>query len=241
MPDPMPGPGQGPARKLAGVLFDMDGTLIDSEKVWEVALNDLMKHLGAEPLPVPARRETVGGSLDSSLRICFREAGRDPDTVPAHEYRETGEWLYDRAGELFAHGVPWRPGARELLGALHAEGIPAALVTNTIRVLVTRALDTLGREHFAAIVPGDEVAAPKPAPDPYLRAAELLGLDPADCLAVEDSPTGARSAERAGCAVLVVPCELEVPAGERRVQRRTLAGMTPADLDGVLREVRART
>ncbi|GAA1378929.1 HAD family phosphatase [Pseudonocardia kongjuensis] len=227
--------------ELRGVLLDMDGTLIDSEKVWEVALNDLMKHLGADPLPVEARRESVGGSLDSSLRICFREAGRDPDTVPPDEYRETGEWLYDRAGELFAHGVPWRPGARELLVALRAEGIPAALVTNTIRVLVTRALDTLGREHFTAIVPGDEVAAPKPGPEPYLRGAELLGLDPADCVAVEDSPTGALSAERAGCAVLVVPCELDVPPGERRVQRSTLAGVTPAELGAILREVRART
>ncbi|BBG02129.1 MULTISPECIES: HAD family hydrolase [Pseudonocardia] len=227
-------------RELRGVLLDMDGTLIDSEKVWEVALNDLMKHLGSVPLPVEARLESVGGSLDSSLRICFREAGRDPATVPADEYRETGEWLYSRAGELFAHGVPWRPGARELLVALRAEGIPAALVTNTIRVLVTRALDTLGAEHFAAIVPGDEVSEPKPGPEPYLRGAELLGLDPADCVAVEDSPTGARSAERAGCAVLVVPCELEVPAGERRVQRSTLSGVTPADLDGILREVRAR-
>lgn len=226
-----------PRDRPAAVLLDMDGTLIDSEKVWEVALNDLMKHLGAPPLDTAARLESVGGSLDSSLRICFREAGRDPDTVPAGELRETGEWLYDRAGELFAHGVPWRPGARELLVALRAEGVPAALVTNTIRVLVDRALGTLGVEHFAAVVPGDEVAAPKPAPDPYRRGAALLGVDPADCVAVEDSPTGALSAERAGCAVLVVPCELDVPAGERRVQRETLAGVTPADLGAVLRRV----
>ena len=224
-----------------GVLLDMDGTLIDSEKVWEVVLNDLMKHLGADPLSEGARRESVGGSLDSSLRICFREAGLDPAAVPAHEYSEAGAWLYDRAGELFGQGVDWRPGARELLGALRAEGIPAALVTNTIRVLVEHALDTLGREHFAAVVSGDEVAAPKPAPDPYRRGAELLGVDPADCVAVEDSPTGALSAERAGCAVLVVPCELEVPAGQRRVLRGTLAGMTPAGLAEVLDAVRSRS
>lgn len=226
--------------ELAGVLLDMDGTLIDSEKVWEVALNDLMKHLGGDPLTTQARRESVGGSLDSSLRICFREAGRDPHRVPAEEYRETGEWFYERAGELFAHGVPWRPGARELLGALRAEQVPAVLVTNTIRVLVDSALDTIGREHFTAVVPGDEVDEPKPAPDPYRRGAELLGVDPADCVAVEDSPTGALSAERAGCAVLVVPCELEVPPGPRRVLRETLAGMTPAGLAEVLATVRAR-
>lgn len=224
----------------AGVLLDMDGTLIDSEKVWEVALNDLMKHLGAPELSHAARLESVGGSLDSSLRICFREAGRDPGTIPADEYRETGEWLYDRAGELFSHGVPWRPGARELLGALREAGIPAVLVTNTIRVLVERALETLGREHFTAVVPGDEVREPKPQPEPYRRGAELLGVDPGDCVAVEDSPTGALSAERAGCAVLVVPCELDVPAGPRRVLRETLAGIGPAELGAVLEEVRAR-
>lgn len=227
--------------ELRGVLLDMDGTLIDSEKVWEVALDDLMKHLGADALSTRARGETVGGSLDSSLRICFREAGRDPHAVPADEYREAGEWFYGRAGELFGHGVPWRPGARELLGALRDEGVPAALVTNTIRVLVDPALEMLGREHFAAVVPGDEVAEPKPAPDPYRRGAELLGADPADCVAVEDSPTGALSAERAGCAVLVVPCELEVPPGERRVLRETLAGMTPAGLAEVLATVRSRS
>ncbi|ANY09163.1 HAD family hydrolase [Pseudonocardia sp. HH130630-07] len=224
----------------AAVLLDMDGTLIDSEKVWEVALADLMKHLGAPPLSQQARLESVGGSLDSSLRICFREAGRDPATVPAEEFREAGEWLYERTGELFGDGVPWRPGAEELLVALRDEEVPAALVTNTTRVLVERALETLGRDRFAAVVPGDEVAEPKPAPEPYRRGAELLGADPAECVAVEDSPTGALSAERAGCAVLVVPCELAVPPGPRRVQRSTLAGIGPAELGAVLDEVRAR-
>ncbi|MFP5021269.1 HAD family hydrolase [Pseudonocardia phyllosphaerae] len=225
---------------LRGVLLDMDGTLVDSEKVWEVALNDLMKHLGAPPLSTEARRESVGGSLDSSLRICFREAGRDPAAVPAGEYRQAGEWLYDRAGELFGQGVDWRPGALELLTALRAEGIPAALVTNTIRVLADRALVTMGHENFAAVVCGDEVSDPKPGAEPYRRGAELLGLDPAECVAVEDSPTGALAAERAGCAVLVVPCELDVPAGPRRVQRDTLDGVGPAELAAILAEVTAR-
>ncbi|MEQ3553728.1 HAD family phosphatase [Pseudonocardia nematodicida] len=228
------------ANRPAAVLLDMDGTLIDSEKVWEVVLNDLMKHLGAPPLSAEARKETVGGSLTSSLRICFRESGRDPETVPEADYREMGEWLYDRAGELFAQGVPWRPGARELLGLLRDERIPAALVTNTIRVLVEKVLDTMGREHFAAVVPGDEVTDPKPGPEPYRRGAELLGVAPADCVAVEDSPTGALSAERAGCAVLVVPCELPVAAGPRRVHRETLSGMTTAELGEIMDRVRGR-
>lgn len=214
----------------AGVLLDMDGTLMDSEKVWDRSLDELMGRLGAGPLTTAARRESIGGSLWSSVHICFREAGRDPSTVSADEMAETGEWLFTRTGELFGEGLPWRPGARELLASLRAAGIPAALVTNTIRSLGELALDTLGRENFAATVCGDEVVHPKPAPDPYLRAAELLGLDPARCLAVEDSPTGVISAETAGCVVLVVPCEIPVPGGARRVQRASLAGVTIDDL-----------
>nr|WP_207223546.1 HAD family phosphatase [Pseudonocardia sediminis] len=211
----------------------MDGTLIDSEKVWDRSLNELMVHLGAGPLTTEARRESIGGSLWSSVHICFREAGRDPSTVSEAEMAATGEWLFTRTGELFGEGLPWRPGARELLATLRESGVPAVLVTNTIRSLTELALDTLGRESFAATVCGDEVEHPKPAPDPYRRAAELLGLDPARCLAVEDSPTGAVSAETAGCAVLVVPCEVPVPDGPRRVQRTSLTGVTLSDLASI--------
>ena len=223
----------------AAVLLDMDGTLIDSEKVWDRSLNELMVELGAGALSTAARRESIGGSLWSSVRICFREAGRDPGTVPASELADAGEWLFTRTGELFGEGLPWRPGARELLATLHAGGIPAALVTNTIRSLTDLALDTLGRGSFAASVCGDEVEHPKPAPDAYRRAAELLGVDPERCLAVEDSPTGAESAEGAGCAVLVVPCEIPVPGGPRRVQRDTLAGLDIGDLALLHRSVGA--
>lgn len=215
---------------LGAVLIDMDGTLIDSEKVWDRSLNDLMVHLGAGPLSTAARRESIGGSLWSSVWICYREAGRDPSTVGEQELAETGEWLFTRTGVLFGDGLPWRPGARELLESLHAAGLPAALVTNTIRSLGELALDTLGRENFAVTVCGDEVADPKPAPGPYRLAAELLGVDPARCLAIEDSPTGAVSAETAGCPVLVVPCEVPVPDGPCRIKRETLVGVTVGDL-----------
>lgn len=215
----------------------MDGTLIDSEKLWDRALDDLMAHLGAGPLQEPARHETVGGSLRFSTGVCFREAGR-PD--PSEEEMTAAcHWLFDRAGELFAEGLPWRPGARELLRALHAAGVPVALVTNTVRSLTETALDTLGRGNFAASVCGDEVSRPKPDPAPYVRAADLLGADPARCLAVEDSPAGATSAESAGCAVLVVPCELPVPGGPRRVQRVTLDGVTVDELNRIFAELPA--
>ncbi len=96
---------------------------------------------------------------------------------------ETADWLHDFVGELFENGLPWCDGARDLLDELAAADVPMALVTNTRRGLTEKALNSIGRHYFSVTVCGDEVTDGKPAPDPYLRAAELLGLDPADCLA----------------------------------------------------------
>ena len=108
-----------------------------------------------------------------------------------------------------------------------------ALVTNTQRALTERALNGIGRHYFSATVCGDEVASGKPAPDPYLRAAALLGLTPEECLAVEDSVTGTAAAERAGCPVLVVPNDVAVPGGSRRKHVSSLAELDAADLRAI--------
>ncbi len=126
--------------------------------------------------------------------------------------------------------VPWRPGARELLAALREAGVPTALVTMSYRRFVEPVLEQLPAGSFDAVVTGDEVERGKPHPDPYLRAAALLGVPPADCVALEDSPTGAASAEAAGCRVLVVPHHVPVPAGERRAFAPTLSDLGVADL-----------
>jgi HAD superfamily hydrolase (TIGR01509 family) len=208
------------------VLWDMDGTLVDSEKVWTVALVEVSRDLRRELSPA-ARAAIVGSSVPRTLRILFDDLQlpHDPDAM-----RAAGERIVARTGELFAGGLEWRPGAREALRTVRAAGWPTALVTNTGRGLTEQALDGIGREHFDVTVCGDEVPRGKPDPDPYLRAAELLGVDPAACLAVEDSPTGALAAERAGAAVLVVECDVPVPDGPGRVRRDTLAGLTPADV-----------
>ena len=215
----------------AAVLFDMDGTLVDSEKVWTVSLHDTAAWLGGA-MSQEVRDAVVGSDMARTLDILFRDLGLVPDRS---RMADTAAYLTARTGELFAEGLTWRPGAREALALVSAAGIPAALVTNTERALTERALETIGREHFAASVCGDEVPRGKPDPDPYLRAARLLGAAPGACLAVEDSPTGALAAERAGVPVLVVPCDVPVPGGPGRVLRDSLVGLGLADLhDGYL-------
>ena len=219
------------------VLFDMDGTLIDSEKVWDRSLVEVLRWLGGTDLSPEARRETLGGNLRSSLAIVFREAG----VVQTPELGEqAARMLVERTAELFEGGLPWRPGALTALRTVRGAGFATALVTNTGRYLTDKALAGIGAEHFDVTVCGDEVPRGKPAPDPYLRAAALLGLAVEDCVAVEDSPTGIAAAEASGAAVLAVPCEVPIPPGPGRVVRPTLEGITAADLAAAHREVRER-
>ena len=216
------------------VLCDMDGTLVDSEKLWTISLHDTARWLGGALSPA-AREAVVGGDMPRTLATLFDDLGlpHDEERMAAAE-----RFLNDRTAELFAGGLSWRPGAQEALRLLDRLGWPTALVTNTERALTEAALDSIGREHFAVSVCADEVPFGKPDPDLYLRAAELLGVAPARCLAIEDSPSGALAAERAGAAVLVVPCDVPVPAGPGRVLRPSLVGLTRDDLQAGYAEAR---
>ncbi|MDD7918376.1 HAD family hydrolase [Actinomycetospora callitridis] len=217
---------------LAAVLWDMDGTLVDTEGLWSVTIQELAAHHGGE-LSAETREELTGSSLTRTVRAVRAEVGLDPDDPDG--VATDGRWLTDRTAEVFGRGVPWRPGAREALAMVRASGLPTALVTSTYRELTEVALDTIGREFFDVTVCGDEVPATKPDPSPYRLATERLGVDPRASVAVEDSPTGTRSAVAAGATVLVVPAEVPVPAGERRVLRESLVGLTLDDLRDALR------
>jgi HAD superfamily hydrolase (TIGR01509 family) len=216
----------------AAVLWDMDGTLVDSEKLWDVALYEAAEWLGGT-LSEVQRSTLVGSNMDSTASYLLEVTGR---AVTAETIVETGRWIRERTAGLFDDALPWRPGAREALMAVREAGIPSALVTSTERSLTELALNTIGREFFDVTVCGDEVdGLNKPHPRPYLRAAELLGVNPARCVAVEDSPPGAESAAAAGCVVLVIPNDVPVDAGKRRVLRASLVGVdvaTLADLAG---------
>ncbi|GAA2716856.1 HAD family hydrolase [Actinoplanes palleronii] len=201
------------------MLFDMDGTLVDSEKLWGVALDDLAARAGGR-LSASARLAMVGTSMPISMAL-FRDDLGQPD----RPYAEDVAWLTDRVADLFADGLEWRPGARELLHAVRAAGVPTALVTSTERRLAELALKTLGAENFDVVVCGDEVARQKPDPEPYLTAAGLLGVPIGECVVIEDSPSGVGSAVAAGAIVLAVPSDVALPPTAGVHLRSSLGGV----------------
>ena len=201
----------------------MDGTLVDTEPYWMLAEHELAERHGGT-WSKEHSLNLVGNDLLDSGRYIREHMGIDLE--PA----EIVEQLLDAVIEQIRVAVPWRPGAVDLLTDLNAAGVPCALVTMSYRRFVDPVIDGLPDAAFAEVVTGDAVERGKPYPDPYLKAARLLGVDPADCLAIEDSNTGARSAETAGCAVLCVPNHVPVLDGDRRLFADSLVGLSAANL-----------
>ncbi len=181
------------------VVFDLDGTLIDTESLCNLAGVEACANLG---FPVSmAFFESLAGIDDRTrARLIEEHVGA---TVELAAFLT--EW--DRlCSERFARGIPVKAGAVELLEGLEAAGVPVALATSSRRGPAEEKLAATGLgRFFRTVVTFDDVAAPKPAPDPYLLAAERLGADPRRCLAFEDSETGARAAHAAGMTVVQVP------------------------------------
>jgi len=201
----------------------MDGTLVDTEPYWIEAEHALAAEHGATWSHEQAL-QLVGSDLMDSGRFIAEQMGLSlsPEQIV--------DRLLDAVVGRVEDSVPWRPGARELLASLREAGVPCALVTMSYRRFADPILAHLPDGTFDAVVTGDVVSRGKPHPEPYEAAARLLGVEPAATVAIEDSETGCRSAEAAGCLVLTVPLHVPVEAGHRRVHRETLAGMSPADL-----------
>ncbi|HET6560758.1 MAG TPA: HAD family phosphatase [Marmoricola sp.] len=205
------------------VLWDMDGTLVDTEPYWVEAERELVEAHGGTWSTAHSAQLIGNALLDSAHYI--REHG--PVDLPPEEIVEL---LLDGVVGHVEREVPWRPGALELLADLRANHVACALVTMSYERFVTPVLARLPKGSFDVVVTGDAVARGKPHPEPYLHAARLLGVDPARCVAIEDSNTGARSAEAAGCLVVVVEHHVPVAPGERRVFLPTLEGLAAAEL-----------
>ena len=207
----------------AAVLWDMDGTLVDTEPYWIQTEFELAERCGGTWSEADALN-LVGNDLMASGRYIREHMGIDLSP------EEIVEELLDGVVRRVEKEVPWRPGAVELIDRVRATGIPCALVTMSYERFVAPILAQLPPETFRVVVTGDRVRRGKPHPEPYLTAAAALGLRAEDCLAIEDSNTGAESAESAGCLVLVVENHVPVGTGARRVFRDTLEGLSAEDL-----------
>jgi HAD superfamily hydrolase (TIGR01509 family) len=209
----------------AAVLWDMDGTLVDTEPYWIAAEYALVAEHGGRWTDEDARA-LVGNPLPVSALYLQRSGGVD---LPVETIVER---LLDHVVADVRRHLPWRPGAQELLGALRAADVPCALVTMSYARLTDAVVSALEPGAFGAVVPGDQVRHGKPHPEPYLTAARRLGVAPQDCVAIEDSRTGAASAHAAGAAVVAVPHVVPVPPGPGIVVVDTLEGLSP---DGLAR------
>jgi len=210
----------------------MDGTLVDTEPYWIAAEHDIVEEHGG------TWTEELSHQLVGQDLLVAATFIRDNSAVDWTPERIVDEMLGRVIGKVSEH-IPWRPGARELLAALKAEGVPSALVTMSWRSLADAVLGALPEGTFDVVVTGDEVSHGKPHPEPYRAAARLLGVSPQDCVAIEDSPTGVRSAVAAGVPTLAVPHVVSVPEMAGAVHLDSLAGLTPSRVAELGRQARA--
>src|SRR3954454_5255024 len=200
------------------VVFDNDGLLLDTESVWTRAEEDLFERRRREFTPAD-KLELVGTSAEIAGRVLERRLG-EPGRAA-----ELIEELNALVVAELEHGVEAMIGARELLERLRERGTPIGLVSNSPLRFVQRSIEIVGFEaHFDVILSAHEVAAPKPAPDPYLEACRRLGVEPGrNVVALEDSPTGVAAARAAGLTVIGVPSLEGIELAEAHAIARSLS------------------
>lgn len=217
----------------AAVLWDMDGTLVDSEHYWLSSEQELASTVGAIWTEQDGI-DMIGMSLYDSSRIIKQKLNLEMST------QEIIDWLTKAVIAKLAQDLPWRPGAKQILQSLRNEGISTALVTMSMRDNAEAVVARMGFDAFDLIVAGNDVQHGKPHPEPYLKAAEQLGVDIRDCIAFEDSISGLRSAEASGAIAIGVPNLVKLPPFEGRIIWPTLQGVTVSDLERVYKEKREK-
>lgn len=201
----------------------MDGTLVDTEPYWMAAETTLVESFGGTWSHEDALHLVGSGLLDSA-RI-LQNAG------VAMEAESIVSLLTDVVQEsLRTQGVPFRPGARELLRDLRDAGIPTGLVTMSLRRMALDVVELIDFDAFDIVVAGDDVDNPKPHPEPYLQGAALLDVDISEIIVIEDSPTGVRAGLAAGALTLAVPHIVPLDDLGAHELWPTLAGRSAGDL-----------
>ncbi|HEU5265249.1 MAG TPA: HAD family phosphatase [Jatrophihabitans sp.] len=212
---------------LQAVLFDLDGTLIDSEPYWIEAEYKLVAEFGGQ-----WSDEHAHALIGSDLLVAGAYI-RDVGGV-ALEPAEIVDRMLEHVIAATRQQVPWLPGARELIADCRSVGLPCALVTMSYASLTAVVLDALPPGTFGAVVTGDQVRHGKPHPEPYLTASRLLGAEPTRTVAIEDSPPGLASAEAAGCRTVAVPNRVPLEPAPTRTVVGSLADLTAASLAALL-------
>jgi HAD superfamily hydrolase (TIGR01509 family) len=209
------------------VLWDMDGTLVDSEPYWLLSESALAEDYG-KVWTKEHGHELIGKSLyDSSAILKDRFDIKDLDA------QQIIDRLTDSVIDKLQHSLPWRPGALELLMELRQAGVKTALVTMSMRRMALAVVEAIPFQAFDVVVAGDDVTHGKPHPEPYLKAAELLGVEPGECIAIEDSVTGLKSAEAAGCLPLGIVNLMHLEQTGKRIIRPTLSDINLETLRGL--------
>ena len=205
----------------------MDGTLVDTEPYWIEREHEIVALHGNGGWTDEHAHSLVGFDLRDAARYISRHGAVD---LPVDDIVNL---LLDGVIERVHRRMPWRPGARELLADLVAAGVPCALVTMSWRRFADAVVDALPPGSFHTVVAGDDVTDGKPHPEPYLTAARRLSVDPTRCVAIEDSPTGVRSAVAAGCMTIGVPHVVAIPEQLGHRPLASLDGIRAADLAGM--------
>ncbi len=207
----------------AAVLWDMDGTLVDSEEYWLSSEQNLAKEFNGS-WDAQDGLDLIGMSLYDSSQVMKDKMGLDL------EPEEIIQRLTDDVVAQLTVSIPWRPGARELLLELKKRGVKTALVTMSMKRMADSVAAQIPFKAFDVIVAGDMVTHGKPHPEPYLLAATMLGVKPEDCVAFEDSNTGLTSAEAAGTKAIGITNIVPITLRPGRTIWPTLEGVTLKDL-----------
>lgn len=193
---------------ISAVIFDMDGLMLDTERIAIVALKETARQLLHVDLSTALIHEMIGLNEKDSNQFMRNQLQLD---IPEVAFSSLFYQLYD---ELLSKGTPKKAGLDDLLSFLSSCSVPMMVATSTILALAKRKLEGAGILHFfQGVVGGDMVARGKPEPDIYLRASEFCGTPPSQCLALEDSENGVRSAVAAGMRVICVP-DIKAPSEE---------------------------
>ena len=215
-----------PANKFPmAVLWDLDGTLIDSEPYWLLSEARLAKQYGGSWNQEDGK-QLIGNNLYQASDFLKNRFGIDDMST-----QQVIDQLTNEVIEQLRTKLPWRPGALELLIDLKKAGIKTALVTMSMRSMALAVIDQIDFPAFDVVVAGDDVKHGKPHPEPYMKAAELLGVRADQCIALEDSPTGLASAVAAGCHAVGIPNIIALPEGPRQKIVGSLTDLTAANLD----------